>query len=74
MAERSPRCLQWHFTIPGSASTAVVLCYHRFARLIGYAVVRHTIDHKTSLRTGLLANILVEQDDPDVIASLLEAA
>jgi hypothetical protein len=74
MAERSPRCLQWHFTIPGSASTAVALCYHRFGRLIGYAVVRHTIDHKTSLRRGLLADILVEQDDPDVIASLLEAA
>jgi hypothetical protein len=36
--------------------------------------VRHTIDHKTSLRRGLLADILVEQGDPDVIASLLEAA
>jgi hypothetical protein len=74
MAERSPPCLQWHFTIPGSVSTAVVLCYHRFGRLIGYAVVRHTIDRKTSLRRGFLADILVEQDDLDVIAGLLEAA
>jgi hypothetical protein len=74
MADRSPHCLRWHFTIPGSPSTTAVLCCHRLGRLMGYAIVRHMIDRGTGKRTCLLADILVEQDDPRVIASLLEAA
>jgi len=74
MADRSPHCLRWHFTIPGSPSTTAVLCCHRLGRLMGYAIVRHMIDRRTGKRRCLLADILVEQDDSRVIASLLEAA
>ncbi|MFB9266902.1 hypothetical protein ACFFWD_27695 [Bradyrhizobium erythrophlei] len=35
MADRSPASLRWHFTIPGSSSTATVLCCRRFERLVG---------------------------------------
>jgi hypothetical protein len=74
MAERSPLCLRWHFTIPGTASPPVVLCCHRSERLIGYAVLRHSIDRRTGMRKCQLADMVAEQDDTSVIASLLEAA
>src|SRR5262249_51851633 len=49
LSDRSPASLIWHFTIPGSSSTAAVLCCHRFQRLVGYAIVQHAIDHETGL-------------------------
>jgi len=74
MADRSPSSLRWHFTIPRSSSTAVVLCCHRFNRLIGYAIVQRSIDRRTGLRKCLLADLLVEQDDFSVTLGLLESA
>jgi hypothetical protein len=74
MADRSPASLRWHFTIPGGSSTAAVLCCHRFERLVGYAIVQHTVDHQTGMRRSMLADILVEQDDSSVTEALLEAA
>jgi len=74
LADRSPASLRWHFTLPGSSSTVAVLCCHRFERLVGYAIVHHTIDRETSMRRSILADILVEQDDPGVTETLLVAA
>jgi hypothetical protein len=74
LADRSPASLRWHFTLPGSSSTVAVLCCHRFERLVGYAIVLHTIDRKDGIRRSILADILVEQDDPGVTETLLEAA
>jgi hypothetical protein len=74
LADRSPASLRWHFTIPGSSSTVAVLCCHRFERLVGYAIVQHTIDRETGMRRSMPADILVEQDDPCVTETLLEAA
>jgi hypothetical protein len=73
MADRSPHCLRWHFTIPGSRSTTTVLCCHHCGRLMGYAITQHIVAPKTGKRSCLLADMLVEQDDSRVIASLLEA-
>jgi hypothetical protein len=73
-ADRSPASLRWHFTLPCSSSTVAVLCCHRFERLVGYAIVLHTIDRETGMRRSMLADILVEQDDPSVTDTLLEAA
>ena len=74
MADRSASSLKWHFAVPHSSSTIVVLCCHRFGRLAGYAIVRHTIDPETGIRKGMLADFLIEQDDGSVAASLLDAA
>jgi hypothetical protein len=74
LADRSSSSLKWHFTIPGSSSTAAVLCCHRFERLVGYAIVQHTTDCETGMRRSMLADILVEQDDSTVTEALLEAA
>lgn len=74
MADRSPASLRWHFMIPRSSSTAAVLCCRRFERLVGYAIVQHTIDRETGMRRSMLADILVEQDDSGLTEALLEAA
>jgi hypothetical protein len=74
LADRSPTSLKWHFAVPGSFSNAVVLCCHKQERLIGYAVLRHAIDHETGMRRSLLADILVEQDDPNVTETLVAEA
>jgi hypothetical protein len=68
MADRSPNCLRWHFTIPGSPTTTTVLCSHHSRRLVGYAIVQHMIDPRVGKRRCLLADILVEKDDSTVIA------
>lgn len=73
-ADRSSASLKWHFTLPGSSSTVAVLCCHRFERLVGYAIMLHMIDRETGMRRSMLADILVEQDDPSVTEALLEAA
>jgi hypothetical protein len=73
-ADRSPASLRWHFTLPGSKSKVAVLCCPRFGRLVGYVIVLHTIDRETGMRRSMLADILVEQDDPGVTETLLEAA
>lgn len=74
MAERSPPCLRWHFAIPGTASTTAVLCCRHSERLVGYAILRHGLDHRTGMRKCQLADLIAEQDNSAVIASLLEAA
>jgi len=41
---------------------------------VGCAIVLHVIDRETGMRRSMLADILVEQDDPSVTETLLEAA
>ena len=74
LADRSPASLKWHFAVPGSFSNAVVFCCRKLKRLIGYAVLRHAVDHETGMRRSLLADIFVEQDDPNVTESLVAEA
>jgi hypothetical protein len=74
LVDRSPASLRWHFTIPGGSSRAAVLCCRRSGRLAGYAIVEHSTDRGTGLRRSMLADVLVEQDDPGVTEALLEAA
>jgi hypothetical protein len=62
LVDRSPGSLRWHFTIPGSSSTATVLCCHRFERLVGHAIVRHAIDRETGMRRSMLADIRVSSE------------
>jgi len=74
LRDRSPASLKWHFSIPGGASCATVLCCHRSGNLVGYAIVRHAAEQATGLRRTLLADIVVERDDPGVAEDLLAAA
>src|SRR6202023_2377398 len=55
-ADRSPASLRWHLALPGSSSTVAVLCCHRFERLVGYAIVHHTIDGETGVRRSIFGD------------------
>jgi len=74
MAKRSAEVLRWHFCPPGNRRPANALCAYTGKRLVGYVVVRDDVDEKTSLRRSIVADLLVEQDAPEIIRSLIKAA
>ena len=65
---RTPEVLRWHF----SRQSAKVVCCHRGAELIGYAVVVRDDKQNLGLARSRIADIFVEKDDPKVINRLLE--
>jgi hypothetical protein len=72
-ADRSPAVLRWHFEIPGDRGTTRVLCCYEKGELSGYAVVRDS-NQSNALRRSIIADMLVRQDDPQIVATLLVAA
>lgn len=73
-ADRTPETLRWHFSIPGDMGTTNVFCCRRNTELVGYAIIRTSINRLNGLRRTLIADMLIKKDDPDVIRSLLIAA
>jgi hypothetical protein len=73
-ADRSPAALQWHFGIPGDRGCARVLCCHEDGELVGYAVIRTDTDQENGLKTSIIADMLVRQDDPNIVEALWAAA
>jgi hypothetical protein len=75
VADRDPATLRWHFEIPHDQGSSRVLCCYKGAELLGYAVVRHEPPGpRTGLRTSLIADMLVKEDNPVVLKSLWVAA
>jgi len=73
-ADRNQSYLRWHFTIPGSQQvTRVLRCEHE-GSLVGYAVIQFGARDETGLRTCLLADMLIRDDDPEAIKSLVARA
>lgn len=73
LADRGSAGLRWHFTVPEGRRQTNVFCCKSQDRLVGYAIVRGETDPKTGLRRCLLADMLVERDDPDTVRSLIVA-
>jgi hypothetical protein len=74
LADRDQLHLKWHFTIPSSRQVTRVLRCQRQDHLTGYAIVRIERERETGLRRCLLADMLVEGDDPDAVGSLVAMA
>lgn len=74
LADRSATSLRWHFTIPGSERKTIVLCCHSHGHLAGYAVVQNVTDEKSGLQRSIMADMLVEEDDPELVQTLLVEA
>jgi hypothetical protein len=74
LADRDQRHLRWHFTIPGSQQVTRVLRCEDQGCLIGYGVVQFGTQDETGLRTCLLADMLVPNDEPEVVKSLVARA
>jgi hypothetical protein len=74
LADRSPAALRWHFKIPGDRGSARVLCCHLGHELVGYTIVRNDCNETTGLRTSIIADTLVKNDDPEIVRALWAAA
>lgn len=73
LADRSAAVLRWHFEIPGDRGSTRVLCCHQDDKLVGYAVVRHDPGANGTQKT-MVADMLVQQDKPEVVEALWHAA
>ncbi len=72
-ASRSPEVMRWHFDLPDSQkSTSVLSCWDG-SRLVGYAIVRHE-PPQNGVSRSLLADLMIEEDERELILSLLSAA
>jgi hypothetical protein len=73
LADRSPTSLRWHYSGLERYRKTTVLCCRMQGRLAGYAVVQNVVDN-FGLRRCMLADLLVERDDPEITENLLAAA
>ena len=74
LADRSLETLRWHYDVPGDQSKMSVLCCRKDGRLIGYLAIRDEAGLANGLRRSLIADILVKQDDPETLRTLIVAA
>jgi hypothetical protein len=74
LADRTPATLRWHFEVPGDRGTVRVLCCFRKRKLLGYIVIRNEQPDATGLKKSVIADLLVEEDDPTVVEALFAAA
>jgi hypothetical protein len=73
LAHRTAKTLQWHFAPAGRSHPLFLACAYDKGLLKGYmAVVRQDAPH-IDLKRARVADIFVEQDDPEVIRLLLGA-
>lgn len=73
-ADRSAATLRWHFEIPGCQGAIRILRCRRGKDMVGYAAVRDDIERSSGLRRSLIADMLAEKDDFEIVRVLLVAA
>lgn len=74
LADRSVESMRWHYDLPCDRAKTSVICCRKLGQLCGYLVIRHEAGQTNGLRRSLVADILVKQDDPAVLRTLIVAA
>lgn len=74
MAKRGSAIMRWHFCPPASRRKAVALLCMEQGQIVGYAIIRHDTDDNSGLRRSLIADLLVDDDDPHVAMALIAGA
>jgi hypothetical protein len=74
LAVRDAETMRWHFADRGGPHPPFLVCARNEARLVGYAAVVRQDAPLLGLRRARVADLFVEQDDPDTIARLWRAA
>jgi hypothetical protein len=74
MACRSGEIMRWHFCPPQGRRPAKVFCAYSETKLVGYVVVRSDVDESVGLRRSIIADLVVKNDDPAIVQSLIMAA
>jgi len=73
-ADRDQSHLRWHFTIPDTQQVTRAFFCQGENGFTGYAIVRIESEPETGLRRCWLADILVDDDNPEVISALITRA
>jgi hypothetical protein len=74
LGKRNAAILRWHFAPPESKKVCRVLICRDEKRITGYAVTRQELDSAFGLRRSIIADLLVEEDDPKIVQALVAAA
>ncbi|MBZ5666371.1 MAG: hypothetical protein LAO30_17385 [Acidobacteriia bacterium] len=71
---RTSDIMHWHFVPPQSRRATEALSCYSAGALVGYAIMRHEVETGSTLRRSLIADLLVQNDDPLAVEQLLVAA
>lgn len=71
---RSAETLRWHFRQSPGVPRAKAICCHRAGRLAGYSIIMRQDSPDVGLTRNRIADLVAENDDPEVIDDLLWAS
>ena len=74
LADRSLEFLRWHYNLPDDKAKTSVLCCRKNGQLIGYLTIRDEAGNDNGLQRSLVVDMLVKQDDPEILRTLIAAA
>jgi hypothetical protein len=72
-AKRNSSILRWHFDPPGSRRVTRMLGCYAGSRLVGYGVVQHDEQAGDGLRRSIIADLMIDDNAPQVMDHLLAA-
>jgi hypothetical protein len=72
-AKRTSSIMRWHFDPPGSRRVTRMLGCYAGSRLVGYGVVRHDEQAGDGLRRSIIADLMIDDNVPEVMDHLLAA-
>jgi hypothetical protein len=74
LARRSSEILLWHFEAPQNRRPVSLFTCYRNGQMSGYLVLRFYEESQEGLKRSVVADLLVQDDDPTIVAALLRAA
>jgi hypothetical protein len=74
LGKRTPEILCWHFEPPQNRRPVSVLACYQNREMKGYLILRLYEEMREGLRRAVVADLLIEKDDPKVLAALLRSA
>jgi hypothetical protein len=72
-AKRTSSIMRWHFDPPGSRRVTRMLGCYAGSRLVGYGVVQHDEQAGDGLRRSIIADLMIDDNAPQVMDHLLAA-
>lgn len=73
-AKRSPEILRWHFEPPQNRRPVSLLVCYQGSGMRGYLILRNYEETIDGLKRAVVADLLVERNDPSVTAALFRSA
>jgi hypothetical protein len=73
-AKRTPEIMRWHFDPPHNRRKISIFACSAENKLAGYVIVRHEQEVTSGIRRSLVADMMIQDDDPVVLEHLLAAA